>query len=106
LRTPQFVVLGHEGCGAVKAALDTRLHGVEHHSRIQTLVNSIAPGLSGTGNDLSAQAQLQNAVEQNVRWSMQQLLATPEGKSAVEEGRASIVGAIYEIRSGRVRFLP
>jgi carbonic anhydrase len=105
LRTPLFVVLGHEGCGAVKAALDTRRDGVEHHSRIQILVNSIAPGLSEIGGDLSAEAQLQRAVEQNVRWSMQQLLATPEGKSAVETGRASIVGAIYEIRSGRVRFL-
>src|SRR6201997_5349578 len=38
LRTPLFVVLGHEGCGAVKAALETKLGGKEHRSRIQTLV--------------------------------------------------------------------
>jgi hypothetical protein len=36
---------------------------------------------------------------------MQQLLATPEGKSAVEDGRAHILGAVYEITSGRVLFL-
>ena|SRR5215831_10236588 len=57
LHTPLFVVLGHQGCGAVAAALDT------------------------------------------------QLLATPEGKSAVEGGRATIIGAVYEIATGKVRFL-
>src|SRR6516225_4312428 len=32
LCTPLFVVLGHEGCGAVKAALETKLGGHEHLS--------------------------------------------------------------------------
>src|SRR6476646_5203589 len=36
LQTPLFVVLGHERCGAVQAALDTSLHGVRHRSRIAT----------------------------------------------------------------------
>src|SRR6201997_2496044 len=30
LHTPLFVVLGHEGCGAVKAAIAHKLHGVHH----------------------------------------------------------------------------
>jgi carbonic anhydrase len=105
LRTPLFVVLGHEGCGAVSAALHTTLHGVEQLSRIQTLVNSIMPGISKIDPLLSAEAQLEQAVELNVRWSIHQLLETPEGKLAVEEGRAKIVGAVYEISSGRVRLL-
>src|SRR5215471_14830445 len=33
LQTPLFVVLGHEGCGAVRAALETHFQGVRHHSR-------------------------------------------------------------------------
>ena len=105
LHTPLFVVLGHEGCGAVMAALDTMIEGVEHHSRIQILVDSIVPGLEGVDSQLAADLRMQQAVEQNVRWSIHQLLATPEGKSAVEEGRAKIVGAMYEIASGRVRWL-
>ena len=40
LRTPLFIVLGHEGCGAVKAALETKLGGKQHRSRIQTLVDN------------------------------------------------------------------
>src|ERR1700742_1072794 len=41
LHTPLFVVLGHEGCGAVKAAVDSKLDAIEHQSRIQILVDNI-----------------------------------------------------------------
>ena len=40
LHTPLFVVLGHTNCGAVAAAIDTRLRGTRQHSRIQLLVES------------------------------------------------------------------
>ena len=106
LHTPLFVVLGHEGCGAVKAAMETKLKGAKHHSRIQTLVNDIVPGLSALNDSgLSDQYQLTQAVEANVRWSMRQLLETPEGKQAAREGRKKLVGAVFEINSGCVRFL-
>ena len=36
---------------------------------------------------------------------MRQLQDSPEGSRALEEGRAKLVGAVYEIASGRVRFL-
>ena len=58
LCTPLFVVLGHEGCGAVKAALETKLGGHEHLSRIQTLVNSILPGLPDVSSQVSEEEQL------------------------------------------------
>src|SRR5512140_1499658 len=45
LQTPLFVVLGHEGCGAVQAALDAKHKNVQHRSRIQLLVDSIMPAL-------------------------------------------------------------
>jgi carbonic anhydrase len=105
LHTPLFVVLGHEGCGAVEAAVHSKLDGVEHMSRIQILVNNILPGLPEFDPKAEPQEHLAQAVEANVRWSMHQLLETPEGKRAVREERAKVVGAVYEIASGRVRFL-
>ena len=105
LHTPLFVILGHEGCGAVKAALDSKLGAVEHLSRIQILVNNILPGLPNFDPQTPAEERLAQAVEANVRWSMRQLLDTPEAKRAVEEDRARLVGAVYEIASGHVRFL-
>src|ERR1700747_3480325 len=53
LRTPLFVVLGHAGCGAVKAALAYKLKGVQDRSRIQILINNILPGLPELGAALS-----------------------------------------------------
>jgi carbonic anhydrase len=105
LNTPLFVVLGHEGCGAVQAALATKYEGEQHRSRIQILVNSIVPGLPEFDPQLPPHVRLGRAVECNVRWTVRQILNTPEGQARLAEGRMKIVGAIYEIESGRVRFL-
>lgn len=106
LRTPLFVVLGHEGCGALRAALDARAHGMRERRRIALLLANILPGLKGISSQGTPRAQLEAAVEANVRWSMNQLLETPEGKARMKEGRIKLVGAVYELKTGRVRFLP
>ena len=106
LQTPLFVVLGHEGCGAVSAALATKHEGEQFRSRVQLLVASILPGLPDLDSRLSPEEQLSRAVEANVRWTIRQVLDSPEGRARVAEGRMKIVGAVYEIETGRVRFLP
>jgi carbonic anhydrase len=105
LRTPLFVVLGHEGCGAVQAALHAREHGHRERRGIALLLENILPGLRKLGTQLDPEAQLDAAVEANVRWSMHQLLATPEGKARMREGKVKLVGAVYELKTARVRFL-
>src|SRR5262249_14933697 len=97
--------LGHEGCGAVQAAVATRDQNTLHRSRIQILVGSLLPGLPENDPVLSEAENLSNAVEGNVRWTVQQILDSPEGRARTEEGRMRIIGAIYEIATGRVRFL-
>src|SRR6478735_6671801 len=97
LQTPLFVVLGHEGCGAIGAALATKLGGEQFRSRVQLLLASIVPGLPGLDLQLSREELLSRAVESNVRWTVRQILDSPEGQASVAEGRVKIVGAIYEI---------
>src|SRR5262249_26997544 len=41
LQTQLFVVLGHEGCGAVQAALAAKFHGAHERSHIQLLLKNI-----------------------------------------------------------------
>jgi carbonic anhydrase len=106
LQTPLFVVLGHEGCGAIGAALATRIKGVQFRSRVQLLLESILPGLPDLDLRHSPQEQLSRAVESNVRCTVRQILESPEGQSRLEEGRMRIVGAVYDIETGQVRFLP
>jgi len=105
LRTPLFLVLGHIGCGAVNAALDARLRGARQVSRIQILVDNILAGLDSVELKLDPEARHAQAVEANVRWSIRQIRETPEGRHYKAEGRAKLVGAVYEIETGRVRFL-
>jgi carbonic anhydrase len=105
LQTPLFVVLGHEGCGAIGAALATILRGDQFRSRVQLLLTNIVPGLPDIDLQLSPQEQLSRAVEGNVRWTVGQILDSPEGQARLMEGRMKVVGAVYEIETGRVRFL-
>jgi carbonic anhydrase len=46
------------------------------------------------------------AVEANVCWAMRALAATPAGREAIAGGRTRLVGAVYELATGHVRFLP
>jgi len=104
-RTPLFVVLGHERCGAIKAALATQLHGHRDRERIQALVDEIVKGLPDPDRGVSHEAQLDRAVEANVRSTVRLILETPEARARVAEGRVRLVGAVVEIATGRVRFL-
>jgi carbonic anhydrase len=104
LRTPLVVVLGHESCGAVTAAVDELLKPVKEPSHIEALLDSIKPGLAGLDLHLERKALIEQAVEANVRWSMKQLLEQPEAPRALKKG-VTLVGAVYELGAGTVRFL-
>jgi len=105
LHTPLFVVLGHEGCGAVEAAIAEKFHGANHRSRITLLLQNIIPALDDLDRTLSPAALLSAAVEANVRWTMRQLFESPEGKDSMARGEMRLMGAVYDLATGRVRFL-
>src|SRR5688500_5162777 len=70
LRTPLFVVLGHEGCGAVEAALAQRFQGAHHRSRIAMLLTSIVPAFDTLDAALPPAALSSAAVEAHVPWTL------------------------------------
>ena len=105
LHTPLFVVLGHERCGAVSAAVDMKLRGAKLESRIEVLLENILPALEGIDTCQPGEALLNAAVEANVRRTVHEILQTPEAKNREAARDMMLVGAIYELESGRVRFL-
>jgi carbonic anhydrase len=105
LRTPLFLVLGHARCGAVQAAVASKFEAKRERSHVQLLLSRIVPGLKGLDPKLSGDARLAAAVEANVHWSMRQLRETPEGRARMAEGIVKLVGAVYDIETGKVRFL-
>jgi carbonic anhydrase len=105
LHTPLFVILGHEGCGAVGAALAALNGGASEPTRIALLLDNIIPALRDLPANPVHEARMRAAVEANVRWSMHQIFDTPEGRARLEEGHMKLVGAVYELETGRVRLL-
>lgn len=105
LRTPLFVVLGHSGCGALKAAIDAKFRGAEHESRIEVLLEDILPALDDLDVKQSPDDMLHAAVEANVRYTVQKLLQASEVQEYIREDQMMSIGAVYDLETGQVRFL-
>jgi len=105
LGTRLFVVLGHEGCHTVRAALDHQVGKSRQAGRIESVVRLILPALTGLATEGEAEQQLAAAVEANVRYAVRQIAEMPEARKAVREQRVKVVGAVAETRTGRVRWL-
>jgi carbonic anhydrase len=104
LKTPLIMVLGHEGCGAVKAAVRVVQENIELPGSIDMIADSIRPVVRNVANapgDLVA-----NAVTANVRHGVN-LLTTSLSmlKAPLDEGRLKVVGATYDLKSGLVRMV-
>ena len=105
LATPVVVVVGHEGCGAVTAALQAMAGPTKEPGGIQALVELIEPGLPKVIAGDTAGERVNTAVEANVRWSLKQLAKLPETKQALAAKQIGLHGAVYELATGKVRFL-
>jgi len=105
LHTPLVLVLGHEGCGAVTAALEPEADRKKEAKEIQELLALILPALKGIDAKLSLTERVSRGVESNVRWSIQQLQNEPDLKEMIAGGHLRIVGGVYELETGRVRLL-
>jgi carbonic anhydrase len=103
LGTRLIMVLGHEGCGAVKAvysAIQTNTSLPTHLAEIQRLM---APGIAGV---VQARGTEDAAVEANVRAVVAKLRTTPPVMArGADSGQLLIVGGIYRLGTGGVRLV-
>lgn len=97
------VVLGHTSCGAVKGAIsDARL------GNLTGLVQKIEPAVQAVDGERDASnAEYVDAVaETNVRQVLDQIRADSPVLAGMEaDGSIALVGAMYDVASGEVRFL-
>lgn len=103
LHTPVVVVLGHEKCGAVSAALHPE--GAAGH--IRTLLEALQPAVDRVKDRKGSDAEhVHDAVAENVDVQVHHLTDDdPVVHEEVLHDRVVVVGAIYDIETGRVRFL-
>lgn len=102
LHVPLVVVMGHESCGAVKTAIETpaaRSLG----PNLDYLLKAIRPSVAAVASEPES-GRLRAAILKNVEESVNDLLAdSPILRHQAGSGM-TIVGAYYELSSGRVYF--
>jgi carbonic anhydrase len=97
------VVLGHERCGAVQAAISTIDGGGTAEGAIQTLVDGIRPAVLATEGITDPVRRLNTAVGLHTTFTVRRLLAESEIlATAVHEGRLGIVAARYDLDTGAI----
>jgi carbonic anhydrase len=102
LKTPLLLVLGHEGCGAVKASLAGSAEGA-----IGKLIEEIAPAVRPV---LEQSEEAENveleAIKANIWHTMGKLVERSKViEEAVRGGDVSLMGAVYSLETGSVTIL-
>lgn len=105
LGAPIVLVLGHTHCGAVTAVAT----GAEAHGNIATLVENIRPAVASAQKkhpDVHGKDLVPTAIEANVWQSIDDLFKnSPVIRKRVQEGRVKVVGAVYDLATGQVKWL-
>jgi len=100
-------VLGHESCGAVKAACD----GVEL-GNITALLSNIQPAVKQASKEVTGETNSSNkefvakTVENNVALTIKRIREkSPILAEMEKDGEISIVGGVYSLKTGKVTML-
>jgi carbonic anhydrase len=111
VHTPVFVMLGHTQCGAVTAVTHAlQGHGKPLERNIPQLVDNIIPAVRkamAAHTDLQDDALIPHAIRENVWQGIEDLfMKSPVTRQLVKAGSVKVVGAIYDVASGKVTWLP
>jgi carbonic anhydrase len=102
LGIPLVVVLGHQSCGAVRAAVAAEQSGEHLPAHMQYLVDQISPAID---HGQEGDARVDATVSANVRLVRSRLAAEPELAARIGTGKLAIVGARYELTTQAVNRL-
>jgi carbonic anhydrase len=105
LHTSLVVVMGHTSCGAVGAAVaDLQSPKNEINDHIRSLTDKIEQAITTVNmqeKDLNEKALLSNIIFTVTSLSN----SKPDLEDAVKKGNLKIVGAVYDLKTGRVQWL-
>ncbi len=105
LHTRLVVVMGHEGCGAVKAAMLPMAAQNAEPENVRYLLDRIRPHVAGVPHLRDAHSMTREAVVRNIEAQVREMRRNPVIAAAIRRGEIEVVGAYFEITSGAVDFL-
>jgi carbonic anhydrase len=103
LHTPLLVILGHEKCGAVTAALDAK---GKPEGNIGAILKKIMPAVQKAkkaGKDRETTLDL--AIQENVRHTYKDVMKSKIVRELVHDGKLKVVGAEYYLGTGKVEMI-
>lgn len=111
VKTPLLVILGHTQCGAVTAVTAAAEgHGHPLERNIPALVDNIGPAVERAMKrhpDLHGRDLVSHGIVENVWQGVRDLfMQSPAVRKLVKSGRAKVTGAVYEVGTGKVVWLP
>lgn len=96
LKTAVVVVMGHEACGAVSAAIA----GGDHGHNLNHLLAQIAPARAAAADDT-----VESVVKKNAELNALELTSRSKIlRESADAGQVAVVSAYYELASGKVTF--
>ncbi|MFI2370694.1 carbonic anhydrase [Streptomyces sp. NPDC018833] len=102
LDIPLVMVLGHQSCGAVTAAVRAEETGEELPAHIQYIADRIRPAID---HSQQGQARIDSTIDRNVAMVSRLLAGEPDLAARISTGALAVVGARYELTSQRVHTL-
>lgn len=104
LHTPLIMVLGHESCGAVGAAIEAIDKNKQFPGHIQTMATALSPAVRAARN--MSGPLYDNAVKMNVILTVAELKnSTPVLSRFVREKKMRVVGGVYRLGTGKVELV-
>ena len=101
LHCPLVVVLGHDKCGAIGAAVE----GGETHGAIGAIMEKIARAVKAAkATGATGAALVEETADANIKTSVADIKASKIIQHLIEEGKVSVIGAKYDLASGVVTF--
>lgn len=100
-----LVVMGHDSCGAVKAALTTPNGKSAGSPSLDQLIAKIKPGIAAFKNISSDDKTLEGPVKANVTATVKELIKKSKiVRQAFEANHLTLAQGIYHLASGEVEF--
>lgn len=103
LHTPLLVILGHESCGAVKAALEAK---GKPEGNLGAILKKIMPAVNTARKAKKDTSETLNiAIQENVKNTYKEVMKSKIVRELVHEWKLKVIGAEYYLGTGKFELI-